>query len=172
MPLTKADALQLQDRDFALLRGLFECRVMTTGHATAFYFGAKIDAANKRLQKLKSAGLITARPRRAFEPSVLFLTRKGLTLLQEQGVLAQYPSLDLSALDRRASVSDLTIRHELEIMDVKAAFHAAIKITPSFTIESFSTWPLLNEFTAYRPGYDGAEVPVKPDGFIRICATV
>jgi hypothetical protein len=29
----------------------------------------------------------------------------------------------------------------------------------------------LNEFTAYRPGYDGAEVPVKPDGFIRIHET-
>ena len=53
-------------------------------------------------------------------------------------------------------------------MDVKAAFHAAIKTTPSFSIEEFSTWPLLNEFTAYHPGSHGAEVPVKPDGFIRI----
>ena len=164
-------ALQLQDRDIALLRGLFECRAMTTEHATALYFDNKNHAANKRLQKLKSCGFIGERPRRAFEPSVLFLTRKGLTLLQERGVLAQYPSLDLSALDRRASVSDLTVRHELEIMDVKAAFHAAIKLGPSFTIETFSTWPLLNEFTAFRPGYDGAEVPVKPDGFIRIHET-
>jgi hypothetical protein len=171
MAASKIDALELQDRDLALLRGLFECRVMTTAHATALYFDNKIHAANKRLQKLKSCGFIGERARRAFEPSVLFLTRKGLTLLQEQGVLAQYPSLDLSALDRRASVSDLTIRHELEIMDVKAAFHVTIKSVPSFTIETFSTWPLLNEFTAFRPGYDGAEVPVKPDGFIRIHET-
>jgi hypothetical protein len=167
-PNTRSVAIKFQNRDLALLRGLFECRVMTTAHATALFFDNKIDAANKRLQKLKAAGFIGERPRRAFEPSVLFLTRNGLTLLQEQGVLAQYPSLDLSALERRASVSDLTIRHELEVMDVKAAFHAAIKTTPSFTVETFSTWPLLNEFTAYRPGYDGAEVPVKPDGFICI----
>jgi hypothetical protein len=173
MPTSKKlnDSINLQDRDLALLRGLFECRVMTTAHATALFFDNKIDAANKRLQKIKSAGFIGERPRRAFEPSVLFLTRKGLALLQERGVLAEYPSLNLSALDRRASVGDLTIRHELEIMDVKTAFHAAIKATPSFAIDAFSTWPLLNEFMAYRPGYDGAEVPVKPDGFIRIHET-
>jgi hypothetical protein len=92
-------------------------------------------------------------------------------LLQERGVLSKYPSFDLPALDRRARVSDLTIRHELEIMDVKTAFHAAIKTTASFTIAEFSTWPLLNEFRAFRPGYDGAEVPVKPDGFVRIHET-
>jgi hypothetical protein len=160
-----------QKRDLALLRGLFECRVMTTDHATVLYFDGKDEAAKKRLQKIKAAGLITERPRRAFEPSVLFLTRKGLTLLQEKGVLTQYPSFDLPVLDRRARVSDLTIRHELEVMDVKAAFHAAIKTTPSFTIAEFSTWPLLNEFTAYRPGGNGAEITVKPDGFIRIHET-
>ena len=160
--------ISLQDRDLALLRGLFECRVMTTSHAAALYFDSKSEAAKKRLQKLKGAGLITERPRRAFDPSVIFLTRKGLILLQEQGDLTKYPTFDLPALDRRARVSDLTIRHELEVMDVKAAFHAAIKMTPLFTIEEFSTWPLLNEFIAYRAGNSGREITVKPDGFIRI----
>ena len=171
MATSKIDALQLQDRDLALLRGLFECRVMTSDHATALFFDGKSEAAKKRLQKIKAAGLITERPRRVFEPSILFLTRKGLILLQKKGVLTQYPSFDLPALDRRARVSDLTIRHELEVMDVKAAFHAAIKATPSFTIDEFSTWPLLNEFTAYRAGGNGAEITVKPDGFIRIHET-
>jgi hypothetical protein len=161
-------AIRLQDRDLALIRGLFECRVMTTDHATALYFGGNYDPAKKRLQKLKTAGLITERPRRAFDKSILFLTRKGLILLQEKGALSKYPSFDLPVLDRRARVSDLTIRHELEVMDVKAAFHEAVKTTPSFTIDGFSTWPLLNEFTAFRPGYSGTEVIVKPDGFIRI----
>lgn len=163
--------ISLQARDLALLRGLFECRVMTTDHATTLYFDGNYEPSKKRLQKLKAAGLITERPRRAFEPSILFLTRKGLTLLQEKGVLAQYPAFDLPALDRRAHVSNLTIRHELEVMDVKTAFHAAIKATASFIIAEFSTWPLLNEFTAYRPGGNGVEVPVKPDGFIRIHET-
>jgi hypothetical protein len=161
----------LQNRDVALLRGFFESRVMTTAHATALYFDKKTDAANKRLQKLKATGFIGERPRRAFAPAILFLTRKGLKQLQDEGVLTEYPSFALAALERRARVSDLTIRHELEVMDVKTAFHAAIKTTKTFTIAEFSTWPLLNEFSAYRPGYDSAEVPVKPDGFIRIHET-
>lgn len=168
MPLT---SIKLQERDRALLRGLFECRVMTNDHAAALYFDGKSEAAKKRLQKLKAAGFISERPRRAFEPSVLFLTRKGLMLLQEQGVLAEYPPFDLPALENRARVSDLTIRHELEVMDVKTAFHAAVRNIAPCSIAEFSTWPLLNEFTAYRPGYNGAEVPVKPDGFIRIHET-
>src|SRR5208283_3647617 len=139
MAALRIDALQLQDRDLALLRGLFECRVMTTDHAKALYFDGNYDPTKKRLQKIKAASLITERPRRAFDPSVLFLTRKGLMLLQEKGVLTKYPSFGLPALDRRARVSDLTIRHELEVMDVKAAFHAATKTTPSFTIDGFST---------------------------------
>ena len=167
-PNTRPVVVKFQDRDLTLLRGLFECRVMTKDHTTALYFEGKSEAAKKRLQKLKAAGLVTERPRHTFEPSVLFLTRKGLILLQEKGVLTHYPSFDLPVLDRRTSVSDLTIRHELQVMDVKSAFHTAVKSTPSFSIEEFSTWPLLNEFTAYHPGSHGAEVTVKPDGFIRI----
>jgi len=170
MATSKNDTVQLQARDLALLRGLFECRTMTTAHAAALFFDNKIDATYKRLQKLKTAGFLTERPRRAFGPSVLFLTRKGLVLLQSRGVLNDYPSFDLSALERRASVSDLTIRHELEVMDVKKAFHTAIKTTPSFTVEEFTTWPLLNEFKAYRHD-NGASVLVKPDGFIQIHET-
>jgi hypothetical protein len=55
MPLSQ---ISLQERDIFLLRGLFESRVMTTDHATALYFDGKYDPAKKRLQKLKSAGLI------------------------------------------------------------------------------------------------------------------
>jgi hypothetical protein len=99
--------IQFQSRDHAVLHGLFESRVMTTNHPTTLYFADKIHAANKRLQRLKAAGFIGERPRRAFDPSVLFLTRKGLLLLQEKGVLSKYPSFDLPALDRRARVSDL-----------------------------------------------------------------
>ena len=160
-----------QNRDLTLLCSLFESRVMSTDHATALYFDGKDEAAKKRLQKLKAAGLLSERPRKAFEPSILFLTRKGLEMLQERGILAEYPAFDLQALDRRARVSDLTIRHELEVMDVKAAFHAAIQKMPSFSIAGFTTWPLLHEFTVYRPSTGGAETPVKPDGFIRIHET-
>jgi hypothetical protein len=164
---SKVDAISLQDRDHALLSGLFESRVMTTAHVTTLYFDNKPETAKKRLYKLKKAGLIKERSRRAFERSVLFLTFKGLALAQEHGILSQYPPSSLPALERRARVSDLTIRHELEVMDVKTAFHTAIRKLSAFSISEFSTWPLLNQFNVYRQ-YSGVEVPVKPDGFVGI----
>jgi hypothetical protein len=170
MPAAKSDSapVNLQERDLALFRSLFESRVMTAAHAAVLHFDGKKEATKKRLQRLKAAGFIAERRRKAYEPSVLFLTRKAFSLLREQGILADYPRLALPTLEKRARVSDLTIRHELEVMDVKAAFHSAIRWTKRFTVAEFSTWPLLYEFQAIRIGYGGAEVTVKPDGFIRI----
>jgi len=172
MAALNTEKLQLQDRDLALLRGLFECRVMTQDHAAKIFFEGKTEATKKRLQKLKAAKLIADRPRSAFQRSILFLTRNGIALLKENGNLDNYPAFDLPLLDRRARVSELTIRHELEVMDVKTAFHAAIKSAPAFQISTFSTWPLLNEFKAFRPGFNANEVLLKPDGFVRIVETV
>jgi hypothetical protein len=64
-------------------------------------------------------------------------------------------------------VSERTLAHELEIMDVKAAFHAALATRDKFSILRFNTWPLLYQFESSRPGY-GGNVLVKPDGFIQI----
>ena len=145
-------SISLQGRDLALLRGLFECRVMTTAHATVLYFDNKIDAANKRLQRLKAAGLISERPRRAFEPSVLFLTRKGLMLLQEKGVLTQYPSFNLPALDRRTRVRDLTIRHGgaegVRTPDLLNAIQALYQLSydPIRRGRNLKSWPRLSNF--------------------------
>jgi len=162
------DSIVLQDRDLDVLRGLFESRVMTAAHIATLFFDGKPETAKKRLQKLKAAGLVTERPRRPSEPAVLFLTRKALTMLRERGVLENYPQLGLTALERRADVKDLTIRHELEVMDVKAAFHAGIRKTRAFSLVKFSTWPLLHEFEVAPPGYGGRSMLVKPDGFILI----
>jgi len=162
----RANNLQLQDRDFALLRGLFECRVMAADHIATLYFDGKREYTKKRLQKLKAAGFIRERKRQVSEPSVLFLTRKAFIELKNHGDLSPYPPLALTALEKRANVSDKTIHHELEVMDVKAAFHTALAKSEKFKIAHFSTWPQLYEFTAVRSGH-GAEILVKPDGFIR-----
>lgn len=160
------DQLQLQARDIALLRGLFECRVMTATHITILYFDGKGAYTKKRLQKLKAAGFIRERKRQVNEPSVLFLTRKAFVTLKDRGELLDYPAFPLTALEKRAHVSDKTLRHELEVMDVKAAFHTALTKSEKFSIAQFNTWPQLYEFTATRPGH-GTEILVKPDGFIR-----
>jgi len=160
-------SLVFQERDFTLLRGLFESRVMTAGHIAALYFDGKREYTKKRLQKLKAAGFIRERKRQVNEPSVLFLTRKAFVALKLNGDLSEYPSLALTALEKRANVSEKTLRHELEVMDVKAAFHSALTKSEKFTVAHFSTWPQLYEFTAVRSGH-GAEILVKPDGFIRL----
>jgi hypothetical protein len=171
MALPKTDALQLQDRDLALLCGLFESRVMTIEHIAPLYFNGSGEAAKKRLQKIKAAGFITERQQRSRnEPVILFLTRKAFALLREHGCLDDYPPFPINTLENRANVRELTIRHELEVMDVKTAFHAALAKSEKFSIAFFSTWPLLYQFEIQRPGH-GADITVKPDGFVRIHET-
>lgn len=166
--ISYSDAINLQERDLALLRGLFESRIMTAGHISDLYFDGRREAAKKRLQKIKAAGFIGERKRRVNEPSILFLTDKAFALLQQHGEISGFPPLGPLSFQVRTRVSDLTLRHELEVMDVKAAFHSAIAKTARFKIAEFSTWPLLYQFEAKRAGYDRAKVLVKPDGFIRI----
>jgi Replication-relaxation len=141
---------------------------MTASQIAVFYFEGKKEAAKKRLQKLKAAGLIGERRRRVNEKSVLSLTRKGHVLLQEEKLLASFPKLSQAAFEKRASVSELTLQHELEVLDVKAAFYSALRKSETFTIAEFSTWPRLHEFKASPPGIGSDDVLVKPDGFIRI----
>jgi len=159
--------ISVQNRDLRLLAGLFECRVMTSSHVAALYFEGKSEAAKKRLQKLKAARLIGERARRVNESSILFLTRNAVQLLAREGALSNYPSRSLASWDKRAALSDLTLRHELEVMDVKTAFHSAVAKEERLTIAEFSTWPALYQFTAVRPGMNFA-VAVKPDGYLRI----
>lgn len=140
---------------------------MTAVHVAAFYFDGRREYTKKRLQKLKGAGLISERRRRVNEPSILFLTRKGFGLLTSQGQLSGYPPLGGNSFVARANVSELTLRHELEIMDVKAAFHSALAKSERFSVEEFCTWPLLHQFETASPE-NGVDVLVKPDGFIRI----
>lgn len=163
----KAAPIALQERDLALLRSLFESRVMTAAHAAALHFDGKAEAAKKRLQTLKAAGLVGERPRRAAsEPAVLVLGAKGLSLLRDHGVLAEYPALGSGPLARRSGASDLTIRHELDVMDVKAAVCSALRGSPTLSIAEFCTWPKLLEFETVSFG--GTATVVRPDGFLRV----
>jgi hypothetical protein len=160
-------AINLQDRDLALLRGLFESRIMTAGHIVTLYFDGKREYTKKRLQRMKAAGLVSERRRRVNEPAILFLTRKAFSLLNSQGHLSQFPAIGGKAFEVRANVSELTVHHELEVMDVKAAFHDAFSKSDKFSIIEFSTWPLLCQFETTLTG-NGGETLVKPDGFISI----
>lgn len=158
-------AFLVQDRDLRILRGLLESRVMTQAHVSLLFFSGREHAARKRLQVLKSAGLIAERPRMPFERAVLHLTKSALCLLRDRGALKAYPPLTISAHQARARVSDITIRHELDIMNIKAALCGAIEKTPDVSVAAFITWPQLIQFECSPFGVPAL---VKPDGFLRI----
>jgi hypothetical protein len=88
-------------------------------------------------------------------------------MLAKEGRLDGYPKLPVRLFESRANVSERTLRHELEVMDVKASFHRAIASASGLSLAEFSTWPRLHEFEVVRPE-DGRPVPVRPDGFVRI----
>ena len=91
MPISSilSTAIQFQERDLALLRGLFESRVMTGFHIAELFFEGRMEAATKRLQKPKAAGFLAERERRPYEPAILFLTRKAFSWLYERGDLTR-----------------------------------------------------------------------------------
>lgn len=139
---------------------------MTSTQIAELHFDGNCETAKKALQRLKAADLISEKRRRVSDFAVLFLAPKAFRLLKAEGILAEYPPFDLPALQKRSQVGEMTIRHELQVQDVKAAFHRALRGNETFGIEEFVTWPLLYQFTARNPF--GRDVVVKPDGFIRI----
>jgi hypothetical protein len=158
---------RIQSRDYELLRGMFECRIMTLAHATVLYFGGKYDAASKRIQALKAAGYIGDRRNRVGEPSLLYLTKKAFGLLTTEGKLQDYPRLTQEQFAKRSQVKPATLRHELSVMDVRVAITMTISTGTTHRIVEFTTWPLLSEFTAIHPS-QRQKIVVRPDGFLRL----
>jgi hypothetical protein len=151
----------------AVLRGLFEARVMTLNHVALLYFDGHREAAKKRIQKLKVGGYVAQRPRRAYERSVLFLTKKAFQMLTDARRLDGFPRLQWAQMQKRVQVSPQTLAHELAVMDAKAALVAAVTSAPRLRIEQFITWPRLCQFNA-RPAPPSPDILVKPDGFFWI----
>jgi hypothetical protein len=118
---TRAE-VELQERDLAILQGLFESRLMTLTHVTHLYFNGRAEAAKKRIQRLKEDRYIRERARRVYQPSILHLSRRAFAELSDRGMLSEYPKLAWNQLEDRAKVSELTLRHELQVLDVKTAF--------------------------------------------------
>ena len=158
--------LQLQDRDIALLLGLFDTRLMTLSHAALLYFDGRHEAAKKRIQKLKAGGLVGERARKVYEPSIIFLAHQGFLRLQERGRLTAFPHTSWPSLERRLQVSPLTLRHEIDVLDVKAAFCSTVRTVPSLALTEFSTWPVLFQFHASPDG--AADILVRPDSYVRL----
>jgi hypothetical protein len=167
VPGQPSAALRLQPRDFQLLRGLFECRMMTLSHATALFFEDRYESASKRVQALKAAGYVRDRRRGIGQPSLLYLAKRAFDLLKAEGRLADYPHLTPEQFEKRSRIKESTLEHELAVMDVRVAFAKAFRAQTSFVLDHFTTWPRLNEFTAEHP-VQQQRVILRPDGFLRI----
>ncbi len=154
------------ERDYAILRSLFESRLMTRVHLAAIHFGGHDRMAKKRLQKLAADGLIGDRPRRPDEPKLHYLRKRGYDLLNETGRIADYPKLGYASFKRRVDVSPLTLAHELAVMDVKAAIFSGARQRPTLQVAEFSTWPILFRFRVRSPS--GRMAWLSPDAFVRL----
>ncbi len=154
--------LVLQSRDIDLLRGLFESRVMSGAQIATIYFQDHFEMAKKRLQLLAASGFVARHPDPLNRPAPFILAAAGLIELRSRGIPCEYPPFG-STLARRADVSARTLAHELEVMEVKAAFVRAARIA-GVHIPEFTTWPLLHQFQSPDGQF------VKPDGFVRLAA--
>lgn len=170
--LNKPLVVEFQPRDLEVLRGLFESRVMTQEQVSRLYFDGKSEATKKRLQKLKALKLIAERERRVYHPAILYLTKRGFEILLQNGKLQDYPRLAWHQLEKRAQVSELTLRHEIDVMDAKAALTVALAGAGRYRVAEFLTWPMLYQFKASKPkragAYSAGTMIVKPDGFLRV----
>jgi hypothetical protein len=159
------NGFQLQPRDLQILRGLLDGRVATIQQLSKLHFDGRLAAARKRVRKLKTAGVIYERRRRSTDPSVYCLGKRSIHFLESEGILADYPAMTNAYWRRRANVSELTLRHELDVTEVRAALTVAVR-SAGCRVNEFTTWPRLIEFAVNQPN-EGA-VLVKPDGYIRI----
>ena len=161
-----APSIQLQDRDLKLLRGLFECRIMTIRQITAIYFEGHFEATRKRVRLLKYLGHVAERPRNLNDRSILSITQKGFDALKRNGRLDGHSDITSSSFKRRIRVADTTLQHELDVMEAKASFHSMARAVDLQILE-FTTWPKRIEFSVTRPD-TRASMITRPDGFIHL----
>ncbi len=169
---TRSKGIVLQSRDYALLRGLFDSRLMTLKHAAALHFEGKIEAAKKRLQKLQAAGMIAQRARRPQEYAVYLVGREGYLSLKRAGLIDPAHDAGWAKLYKRQRIGDLMLAHELAVMDVKVAFVTAIEKDPNLELVEMSVWPDRHKFRVVEavPASGGGvrfrSLYAKPDGFL------
>ena len=73
-------------------------------------------------------------------------------------MLARYPRFIWSNLEDRAKVSPITLKHELNVMNIKATFARELRAWDNLALGDFCTWPMLYEFKAKTHDQDPEEL--------------
>lgn len=132
---------------------------MSLRHFAALFFGGRVEAAKKRVQKLGAAGWIKSRPRETFERAAYGLTARGVAEIGRLGEIPAFPGDRVVNVGRRLEVSSRTLRHELEVLDTVVALLEAARAAEPPQVATFSTWPAKHEFHV-----DGESV--RPDAYL------
>jgi len=174
-PPSTRRGIVITDRDIALCVGLFESRIMDRWHIAEIFFDGAVEGAKKRLPRLRAAGLIREQnqTRARTEPAIYALASKGFEAIRESAAFGRLTAriakdFQWKKLEDRHNVSPMTLRHELAVVDVRAALHKALRRHPQYALGEFVTWPLLCQFEVRdEEGMYGAR-KVRPDGLFRI----
>lgn len=119
--------LEIQPRDTAMFRGLYESRVMTIEQIAKLYFAGRREMARKRITKLKAAGFLTYRAKDSVcSETVVILAKAGYEQLVAAGAILDLPQLTWQKLQKRIDVGTTVLKHELLVVDAKVAFISAI----------------------------------------------
>lgn len=167
----------VQPRDLAILRGFYECRTMTLRHVADLHFAGSYKAAQKRVAVLKRSGLLRElKPVSVGESAALVFRPKAYRLLVSHQALGDLPAVGWKTLEKRADISPVTLRHELDVVSVRTAFETSARQSESPTLEvvRFTTWPRLVKFRSRRLRPKAGEsslLTLHPDGYAEI-ATV
>ena len=161
---------ELQPRDKAVMRDLIDSRVMKLSQISALHFDGKAPYAQKRVLKLKRAGYINERVpenRGRVYPSLLSLSRRGFAAFANDNELGSIDARWSDLEGRLAKISESTLDHEIDVVDMKIALVNAVKAIPSLQLDEFSTYPKRFEFLTEHIGLERAHV-LKPDGYAQI----
>jgi hypothetical protein len=157
-------AIELQSRDFRLLRCLLESRLMTRAHAAALVFHGRREAAKKRIQKLKAAGLITERRAKTYQPNQprpIHLSKPGVAALRAHGA-----QISAMAFQPPRAMSDAAISRHLKLIDIKVAFTHDCACESDGELLEFALAPSHDLTVSSAPS--ARRLAVRPDAFIHI----
>jgi hypothetical protein len=153
-------------RDLAVFRSLYLARFMTREQLLRIHFPNARASGRKRIQKYIVDRHVVDMPRGAFEPNLLRLGARGAdAVAEEMSDLVRAMSgrpLTRKTMERRASISKLTLPHELCVMDVACTLLEAMRGAEErdYELHYFHTWPALYSF-------EGVRRVVRPDAFMK-----
>ncbi|MBX7257337.1 MAG: replication-relaxation family protein [Candidatus Hydrogenedentes bacterium] len=162
----------LSDRDFAILKDVFENRFISIKHAAALHWPdgtAGEAAAKRRLAKLAETNLLKRQEVNVESCKVIYrLTKDCVDLLAEHNLIPAIIRADWDGKMKSRYTDPIApshLTHELKLYDLKVLLESAINAHPNLRAVEFGVWPLPYVFEVSYKGKTSAQ---KPDGFLHV----